>query len=414
MTDELPLPGGVTTEAIADAVDEILRTSNWDEVTIKLVLAKLEKILLPAGSAGMLKPHKKAIKLEVDTAMQRIIDERALASAGLDTDALVQPPAEEALTAAPRGDSAKRAREEEAGKGEAGGEEAGEEAGDEAADEAGVEAAHGNKKARAGEEGAADDAEEDETAESGGDVPLDTADGAGEQVKAAVDDDLSDVFASEDEPEDEARSLTTQSPHMAPPPPPPPMNHRMYCSRAFVEPFLLLLFWTIKFHEQFSPKPVGRATKSEEGKTFYGKMAKNGEEFRLGDDVYLENGSKEPYVARLQHIFVYDFAPLEVYFSARWYYREADVHEYALLEGGGKDGAKVQYKGAEVRAAEHELFFSLHMDENHADCILRSGRSSISFVFLWVGCRRDTVSVGAGYLKHSFFSFLWVGCWRDT
>ena len=222
MTDELPLPGGVTTEAIADAVDEILRTSNWDEVTIKLVLAKLEKILLPAGSAGMLKPHKKAIKLEVDTAMQRIIDERALASAGLDTDALVQPPAEEALTAAPRGDSAKRAREEEAGKGEAGGEEAGEEAGDEAADEAGVEAAHGNKKARAGEEGAADDAEEDETAESGGDVPLDTADGAGEQVKAAVDDDLSDVFASEDEPEDEARSLTTQSPHMPPPPPPPP------------------------------------------------------------------------------------------------------------------------------------------------------------------------------------------------
>ena len=121
MTDELPLPGGVTTEAIADAVDEILRTSNWDEVTIKLVLAKLEKILLPAGSAGMLKPHKKAIKLEVDTAMQRIIDERALASVGLDTDALVQPPAEEALSAAPRGDSAKRAREEEAGKGEAGG-----------------------------------------------------------------------------------------------------------------------------------------------------------------------------------------------------------------------------------------------------------------------------------------------------
>ena len=91
---------------------------------------------------------------------------------------------------------------------------------DEAGDEAGIEAAHGNKKARAGEEGAADDAEEDETAESGGDVPLDTTDGAGEQVKAAVDDDMSDVFASEDEPEDEARPLTPQFPHMAHPIPP--------------------------------------------------------------------------------------------------------------------------------------------------------------------------------------------------
>ena len=76
-----------------------------------------------------------------------------------------------------------------------------------------------------------------------------------------------------------------------------------------------------------------------------------------------------PYVARLQQIFVYSFAPSEVYFNARWYYREGDVHEYARMSGARGD---VEYEGGKLRAQRKELFFSLHMDENHADCILRS------------------------------------------
>jgi len=76
-----------------------------------------------------------------------------------------------------------------------------------------------------------------------------------------------------------------------------------------------------------------------------------------------------PYVARLQQIFVYSFAPSEVYFNARWYYRVGDVHEYAKMSGAKGD---VEFEGATLDAHRKELFFSLHMDENHADCILRS------------------------------------------
>ena len=49
-----------------------------------------------------------------------------------------------------------------------------------------------------------------------------------------------------------------------------------------------------------------------------------------------------PYVARLQQIFVYSFAPSEVYFNARWYYRVGDVHEYAKMSGAKGD---VEYEG---------------------------------------------------------------------
>ena len=85
--------------------------------------------------------------------------------------------------------------------------------------------------------------------------------------------------------------------------------------------------------------------------------------------MYLENGMAVPYVARLQEIFVYAFAPTEVYFNARWYYRVGDVHEYARMSGATGD---VEYEGEELQAHPKELFFSLHMDENHADCILRA------------------------------------------
>lgn len=117
-----------------------------------------------------------------------------------------------------------------------------------------------------------------------------------------------------------------------------------------------------------APRVQGKPTHKLDGKLFYKKMLKGDEELRIGQDVYLENGQEIPYVARLQEIFVYSFAPSEVYFNARWYYRVADVHEYARMEGAKAD---VEFEGRELSARAKELFFSLHMDENHADCILR-------------------------------------------
>lgn len=97
-------------------------------------------------------------------------------------------------------------------------------------------------------------------------------------------------------------------------------------------------------------------------------MQKGEETYEVGQDCYLENGADVPYVARLQEIFVYSFASSEVYFNARWYYREGDVHEYAKMAGAS---GKVKYEGGTLTAAPSELFFSLHFDENHSDCVLR-------------------------------------------
>ena len=47
-------------------------------------------------------------------------------------------------------------------------------------------------------------------------------------------------------------------------------------------------------------------------------MLKGDEVWAIGQDVYLENGSAEPYVARLQEIFVYSFAPTEVGGPSPW------------------------------------------------------------------------------------------------
>ena len=118
-----------------------------------------------------------------------------------------------------------------------------------------------------------------------------------------------------------------------------------------------------------APKVAGKPTHKVDGKVFYTKLTKGDEEIHIGQDVYLENNQDVPYVARLQQIFVYSFAPSEVYFNARWYYRDGDVHEYAQMSGAKGD---VEYDGQRLDAHPKELFFSLHMDENHADCILRA------------------------------------------
>jgi len=121
-----------------------------------------------------------------------------------------------------------------------------------------------------------------------------------------------------------------------------------------------------------APRVSGKATHKAEGKTYYRKMVIKGtEELRVGQDVYLDTDGSEPYVARLQEIFVYSFAPNEVYFNARWYYRVDDCTEYARLAGAPPDYV-VHYDGRKLQAEAKELFFSMHMDENHADCILRA------------------------------------------
>ena len=116
---------------------------------------------------------------------------------------------------------------------------------------------------------------------------------------------------------------------------------------------------------------VGEVDAQGEGKLFYEKMKKGDETISVGQDVYLENGMEVPYVARLQQIFVYSFAKKEIYFTARWYYREPDCHEYARM-AGAKDDYEVTWGGEKLFAEPKELFFSLHLDENHADTILRA------------------------------------------
>ena len=61
-----------------------------------------------------------------------------------------------------------------------------------------------------------------------------------------------------------------------------------------------------------APRVSGKPTHKSDGKTFYKEMFKGDEKLTVGQDVYLENNQDIPYVARLQEIFVYSFAPTEV------------------------------------------------------------------------------------------------------
>ena len=56
--------------------------------------------------------------------------------------------------------------------------------------------------------------------------------------------------------------------------------------------------------------------------------------------------------------------------TSRRYYRVDDCHEYAQQYHGLK--GPVQWDDRTLDAMPKELFFSLHPDENHADCILRT------------------------------------------
>ena len=56
------LPGLAVTESeITEGIEQLLRTEDWDTITVKVVLRRLEAQLLP-DQPEALKPHKKIIK----------------------------------------------------------------------------------------------------------------------------------------------------------------------------------------------------------------------------------------------------------------------------------------------------------------------------------------------------------------
>ena len=50
-------------EDLANGIEELLRTEDWDSITVKTVMRKLEALLLPGQPEGSLKPQKPFIKV---------------------------------------------------------------------------------------------------------------------------------------------------------------------------------------------------------------------------------------------------------------------------------------------------------------------------------------------------------------
>ena len=67
-------PSIVTEGRIESSVEALLRAESWDELTVKVVMRKLEQGEELAG--GTLKPHKKLVKEAVDAMMKKIMTER--------------------------------------------------------------------------------------------------------------------------------------------------------------------------------------------------------------------------------------------------------------------------------------------------------------------------------------------------
>jgi len=296
-------PAGVTEALVLSAIDGILRREDWDTVSVKVVLKKLEE-LVPGGAENSMRPHKKFVKVAVDDAMARILAEQGQAG---EADSAEAEAAEEEADPAAASDG--EAPDQEAAPADGAGAVEEEEAADEHPAEAETAVAEGEpaKKKRRVVDGDGDAA-----AAAGSKAAVGGSAVAGEEAEGEDAEDM--------KPDADAAVV------------------------------------------------VGKPTHKADGKLFYGAMKMRNESYAVGQDVYLENGRGLPYVARLQEIFVYAFAPSEVYFNARWYYREADVHEYAKLAGAKEE---VRFEGKPLSAARKELFFSLHFDENHADCVLR-------------------------------------------
>ena len=326
----LPSPSLLTLERLREGLETLLQTESWDILTLKVVLTRLEQQLLPQQPPGTLKPYKKGIKAEVDTLMKRMLTGDAKSPAP-------DPPAP--AEAAQKDDAQpamKRQRASSAG-------EPIEPTVKEDAAEAMQEDAAGEEEALVDEEEQEDEAprkkrrpkaEEDEEVNGDGDEEAATSEGKKKddeeekEAEEAAEDEDEDEDKDEDEDEDEDE-------------------------------------------DPDAPRVTGKPYLKTDGKMFYRQMFKGETELRVGQDVYLDTNGSEPYVARLQEIFVYSFAPKEVYFNARWYYRAPDCTEYARLAGAPAD-YEVLFEGEPLQAQPKELFFSMHMDENHADCILRA------------------------------------------
>jgi len=288
------------------------------------VLRRLEEQLLPDQPAGCFKPHKKFIKDGVDAAMKRIMAERKAAEEAAALEA-----AAEGADAAARNEAGEAERED------------GMEKAAEAEQEADEDSVPGEVDRTSATQGTEEqelvaqepdevarpkkrkvvfmEDEEPETVHGDSANADNSADAAGDDEAYNAGEDIVDDEDGDDDPE--------------------------------------------------APQPVGKPTEKGDGKLYYRALSKSEVTMKVGEDVYLENNKDIPYVARLQEIYAYAFAPRELYFNAHWYYREGDTHEYARMAGAKGD---VQWEGARLEAEPKELFFSLHADENHADCILRS------------------------------------------
>ena len=288
-------PSIVTEGRIESSVEALLRAESWDELTVKVVMRKLEQGEELAG--GTLKPHKKLVKEAVDAMMKKIMTEReAQTSAEAAATEAEKPPE----PTAPEADNA-------------------------------MDTAEATAPAEASEAPAASEepAPEDEAPRKKKQKVIEEPDDEPDDEPAAKEEAPAEEEAKEEE--EEAEEEEEEDPDAA--------------------------------------QTVGKPTHKADGKVFYQKMIKDDKELAVGQDVYLENDMDIPYVARLQQIFTYSFAPKEVYFNARWYYRVNDVHEYAEMAGAK---GKVEWEGDELAVEPSELFFSMHMDENHSDTILRA------------------------------------------
>lgn len=375
---------------VLEEIERILRTEDWDTISVKLVLKKLEQ-KLAHGAEGSLRPHKKLVKAAVDEAMARILAEGARqsdpasAGVGAEGDRVEGGPAPTIQDAPPHAaDSHEEATPSE---------QKAEEEGWNGVEQPVRQQRTTDEERTTGEERPTEEVRSTVIEQPLGepvtsaDKPVDTQAEVEGHVEApaalAVQEDMASappdeeasthadspahkrrrLVAIDDDDDDEKGPETTSAPATA-------ADGSKEEKTADDDDEDEGDEDEDEEEEADADAAVvlDKAIRKADGKLFYSQMKKQGETYSVGQDVYLENGREAPYVARLQEIFTYAFAPSEVYFNARWYYRKDDVHDYAKLAGATFD---VKFEGATLEAAPKELFFSLHLDENHSDCVLR-------------------------------------------
>ena len=87
------LPGGLEPDQIYEAIETLLRSESWEELTIKVILAKLEASLLPQHPPGTLRPHRKLVSERVDALMKALMAEQDTANAAPTAEEPAEEPA---------------------------------------------------------------------------------------------------------------------------------------------------------------------------------------------------------------------------------------------------------------------------------------------------------------------------------